>query len=120
MASLVFTSLDRAITSSKTWGEFRKKIGPEEYAALYQDRFYTPEPDDDPEDIDVDALEPSDDAPFNSDKVPGFTEGDYPPWLAQEIDEHLPREILERFAKYDSQCPESSFLLYKILSTGTP
>jgi len=65
-SSLVFTAperaaeidrLNRVIESSETWGEFRRKIGPEEYAKLYEDVFYKPEPDDDPEDIDEDQLE---------------------------------------------------------------
>src|SRR5271165_3429578 len=87
-ASLVFTSLKRAIEndrlhrgieSSKTWGEFRRAIGPEEYASLYEEVFYKPEPGEKPEDIPEDELEPEDDAPFHSDFVPGFCDGDYPP-----------------------------------------
>jgi hypothetical protein len=116
MDSLVFTSLDRAIEidrlhraiqTSETWGEFRKRVGPEEYAALYD--FYIPEPDDDPEDIDESELEPADDAPFSSDSVPGYCDGDYPPWLAQEIHKHLPKEILRRFAKYESSVLNGPF-----------
>ena len=105
---LVFTSLDRAIEidrlhraieTSTIWGEFRKSIGPEEYASLYADYFEKPDPDEDPEDIDPDTLEPADDAPFDSECVPGFSDGDYPPWLAPEIDLHVPEEILGQFAK---------------------
>ena len=123
MDALVFTSLDRAleidrlhraISQSATWGEFRKRIGREEYERLFEDQFEIPEPDTDPEDLDHYNLEPKDDGPFSSDAVPGFCDGDYPPWLAQEIDAHVPRDILERFAKRDSSVLNGSF--YRIES----
>jgi hypothetical protein len=118
MDSLVFTSLDRAIEidrlhrgieTSTTWGEFRKRIGPEEYAEFSRESFYTPQPDDDPEDIDESEREPSDDAPFRSDFVPGFCDGDYPPWLAQEMHRHVPREILNQFARENSSVLNGPF-----------
>jgi hypothetical protein len=74
--SLVFTSparaieidrLRRAIETSETWGEFRRRIGPEAHADLYGDDFYDPDPDDDSEDSGENALESSGDALFNSD-----------------------------------------------------
>ena len=35
---------------------------------------------------------------FTSQSVPGYADGDYPPWLQQEMGELLPAELLERFA----------------------
>jgi len=67
--SLVFTSPDRAmeidrlrraIETSETWGEFRRRIGPEAHADLYGKDFYDPE--DDSEDSGENALESSGDA----------------------------------------------------------
>jgi len=121
MDALVFTSLERAleidrlhraISDSKTWGEFRTKIGSAEYARLFEDQFYRPQPDDDPEDINEDVLEPKDGDPFTSDAVPGFCDGDYPPWLAQEIGQYVPRNILSQFAERDSSVLNGP--LYKI------
>jgi hypothetical protein len=116
--TLIFTSIDRAIEidrlqraieTSVTWGEFRQRIGRREYAALFRDCFYIPHPDDAPEDINEAALEPDDRAPFTSDAVPGFCDGDYPPWLAQEMHRHVPREILDQFATQGSSLINGPF-----------
>jgi hypothetical protein len=137
MPSLVFTSPDRAIEidylrraieSSKTWGEFRQRIGREEYVRLYKYVFFwpdedddldedmdeeepepTPDEDDDPEDIDEEDQEPADDAAFSSGDVPGYFDGDYPPWLAAEMDCYVPTEILQRFATLESSALNGDF-----------
>ncbi len=119
MSSLVFTSLDRAleidrlhraIESSATWGEFRERIGAEEYGALFQNAFYTPGPDSPVEkDTDEDEREPADDATFSSENVPGYSDGDYPPWLAQEMGRYLPKEILDRYATRGQSSVNGSF-----------
>ena len=66
-----------------------------EYQRLYEDIFSS--------DQNViaeaeDAREPADEEPFTSDCVPGFSDGDYPPWLAPEEDSYLPSELLREFA----------------------
>ena len=94
--------LQRAIEVSVTWGEFRERIGRGEYKKQFKDCFYTLQPDDDPESIDESEREPSDDAPFTSGSVPGLSDGDYPPWLSQEMHEHVPPEILNQFAREES------------------
>jgi hypothetical protein len=108
--SLIFTSperaveidrLRRALETSETWGEFRRRIGPEAHAELFGEDFYDPDPDDDSEDIDENPLEASADAPFNIEGVPLYGDGDWPPWLAQEMDKHVPPEILERYSTYE-------------------
>jgi hypothetical protein len=71
--------------------------------------FCKPEPDEDPKDIPQDEWEPADDAPFLAESVPGFCDGDYPPWLAQEMDRYLPGEILDRFAAEHSSVINGSF-----------
>jgi len=70
-----------AITESNTWGEFRGRMPPQEYAALYAESFST-----DPEVVaeDPEAAHPADDAEFSSEDVPGFCDGDYPRWIAAE------------------------------------
>ena len=119
--SLIFTSperaveidrLRRALETSETWGEFRRRIGPEAHAELFGEDFYDPDPDDDPEDSDEDPLKASADAPFNVDWVPRYGDGDWPRWLAQEMDKHLPTEILERYATYEESVFNGPF--YKI------
>ena|ERR1700688_146087 len=118
---LVFTSLDRALEidrlqralASATWGEFRRQIGAAEYARLFEEVFEKPPPDTDAEELDKYELEPPDDAPFNSERVPGFSDGDYPPWLAAEMQCHLPASILQRFARYDSSVINGPF--YRVM-----
>jgi len=65
--------------------------------------------DPDHDDIDASPVEPADDAPFNSSVVPGYCDGDYPPWLAQEMHSHLPTPILQQFAGAESSAINGSF-----------
>ena len=95
---LVFASPERArfidqihqaINQSKTWGEFRATMPEEEYRVLYN-RIV--------EDWGVEDA-PSEDDEFSSDSVPGYTDGDYPSWLQQEMDEVLPKDILDAYGE---------------------
>ena len=52
----------------------------------------------DSDELDGAWREPEDDEPFSCDSLPGFSDGDYPPWLALELERHLPNVILKRFA----------------------
>jgi hypothetical protein len=92
--ALFVDQIHRAIEESKTWGEFRQRLPAGEYHTLYQDEFTA-----DPEVIAEDDSpgEPADDEAFPND-VPGYSDGDYPPWLVQEPYRHLPAEILEQFS----------------------
>jgi hypothetical protein len=108
LSSLVFTSFDRAIEvdrlhraieSSKTWGEFGQKIGPKEYKRVRRALRQIDE-------------RPADDDAFSSECVPGFCDGDYPPWLAPEMDCYLPTDILKQFGTFESTTLNGSF--YKI------
>jgi len=119
--SIIITSRDRAIEidrlrraieTSETWGEFRQRIGPEAHEELFGEDFDDPDPDDDSEDNNTNTPGASPDAPFDSYEVPGYADGDYPPWLAQEMDKHLPPEILERYGNYHESVFNGPF--YKI------
>jgi hypothetical protein len=93
--ALFVDQLRRAIEESRTWGEFRRRMPAGEYQRLYKEIFST-----DPDVIAEaeDAREPADEEPFTSDRVPGFSDGDYPPWLAPEQDSYLPSELLRELA----------------------
>lgn len=84
----------RAITESQTWGEFRRRMPPQEYVALSADRFST-----DPAEIaeDPDAAHPADEEEFSSECVPGFCDGDYPRWIAGEQERYVSMDILSAF-----------------------
>lgn len=93
--ALFVDQIHHAIQESTTWGEFRRRMPASEYQRLFEDIFST--------DPDVlveteDAHEPADEELFTSDCVPGFSDGDYPPWLAPEQDSYLPSELLREFA----------------------
>ena len=78
---------------SATWGEFRRKMDPEEYARVFRVMFTA-----DTDTLDDVPREPEDYEPFSCDSLPGFSDGDYPPWLALELERHLPGAVLKRFA----------------------
>jgi hypothetical protein len=86
--------LHRAIGESKTWGEFRSRLPLGEYQSLYAD-VYTSDPE--VVERDADAREPRNDEQFSCDYVPGFSDGDYPPWLATEQHRFLPEDVLKAF-----------------------
>lgn len=75
-----------AIEESSTWGEFRRGLP----AGEWEDRIQ----------VYFDAAEeepPVDDAPFTSDDVLGYGEGDYPEWLLQVQLEWFPKELIEKY-----------------------
>jgi hypothetical protein len=49
------------------------------------------------------------DATFDVSMVPGFDEGDYPPWLQSEMDRYVPAAILERHATRRSSVLNGGF-----------
>lgn len=86
------TEIDRlhcAILDSRTWGEFRNAMPTGEYEQIVSVVF-----DEAGED------RPEADEPFNSSAVPGYCDGDYPPWLALEMEHVLPPAVLERFGRW--------------------
>jgi hypothetical protein len=98
-SAMFVDQLHRAIEESKTWGEFRRRLPAGEYEKLFAEVFGT-----DPDAIAKDeyAQEPADDAEFSSDFVPGYCDGDYPPWLATRQHRYLPAEVLREFGRQES------------------
>lgn len=96
----------RAITESQTWGEFRRRMPPQEYASLFDESFST-----DPEELaeDPDLAPPANDAKFSCERVPGFCDGDYPRWIAGEQERYVPLEILRKFARREGTFLNGSF-----------
>jgi hypothetical protein len=104
--ALYVDKIHRAIEESMTWGEFRKRLPAGEYQKLYEDRF-----SDDPDILEEseDAREPADDEPFSAEYLPGYSDGDYPPWVAPEQGRYLPREVLKEFATRGNTSVNGSF-----------
>jgi hypothetical protein len=109
---LVFATPERAAAvdrihramESTTWGEFRQKMDREEYARVLQVMFTA-----DTAALDDVRREPEDHEPFSCDSLPGFSDGDYPPWLALELGRHVPAAVLKRFATREFSWVSGSF-----------
>ena len=83
----LISEIHEAISSSETWGQFRAKMPAEEFERLLASSF-------------EDAEErPEDDDAFCGSSIPGWEEGDYPPWLQQEQERVLPRVVLDDYAE---------------------
>jgi len=86
--AIEISQLHCAIARSRTWGEFRAAMPAGDYELIAAQLF------------DLDDLDrPDDDEPFVPERVPGYVDGDYPPWLQQEMESVLPRKVVERFGK---------------------
>lgn len=94
--SLVFALEDRAqcvakmhqaIRDSRTWSEFRRHMPRREYSALLRAFANAGQP------------RPKGTDEFSGELLPGWTEGDYPPWLQLEMAQLIPRHILKRFGQ---------------------
>ena len=116
MGTLVFAPPERAelvdclhhaIEESITWGEFRRRMPKDEYKELFADVFST-----DPDELEVDegAREPGDKEAFSCEAVPGYSDGDYPPWVATEMDRYLPDSVIEAYGRKDDSVLNGSFL----------
>jgi hypothetical protein len=88
---LVFSSPQRAyhvhcistaIKTAKTWANFIEQLPAGEWESLSQGM----------EDEEPDAR-----SPFNAENLPGFSDGDYPPWLQAEMGKYVPATTLEEF-----------------------
>jgi len=88
---VVFTTPERAryvaslndAFDSKTWGEFRSRIPAEEWEQLAEGFEEVPGPDE----------------PFDFAAVPGYCDGDWPPWLQKEILHVLPPPLVRKYAE---------------------
>jgi hypothetical protein len=83
--------IHRAIDSSRTWGEFKKRMPPAEYESLMVRQF-----------DENNELRPNAREPFDAEQIDGYMDGDYPPWLMQSMDAFLPMELLQRFGVKDA------------------
>ncbi len=77
--------LHQALRTSRTWAQFRAAVPPGEYSAIIRsfDDFGEPRPR-------------STDS-FSAESVPGWSDGDYPPWLQKEMEDVVPMDILEAY-----------------------
>lgn len=103
---LVFAREDRArwvariheaIRTSKTWADFRRAMPRQDYSEVLRAFDNAGEP------------RPRSTDEFSGDSLPGWSDGDYPPWLQPEMSQLLPEHILERFGKRKSSHINGSY-----------
>jgi hypothetical protein len=76
-----------AVGRARTWSEFRSLLPPT-FEEELEKSFH---------DDEVDA--PDDSQPFDADRIPGYADGDWPAWPAQEALDWVPSEISARFGR---------------------
>lgn len=96
--ALLISTIHQAIDSSKTWGEFRAAIPAKEYSKIIVGAFE-----------DGGERRPAKSAPFDPEQLPGWSDGDYPPWLQSEMEAVLPRNLLRQFGRLDTTNLNGSF-----------
>lgn len=89
--------INRAISSASTWSEFRKLMPIKEYSSIVRNF------------DDHGQRRPKGTDPFTAEQLPGYCDGDYPPWLQAEMDLILPISFLEKHGKRESTSLNGSF-----------
>lgn len=87
-----YVRLWKGLETAKTWGEFKKKI-PREYYQWACTAFL-----DDEEEQEGEQTEPPASLKFDKEEIPGFLDGDWPPILESQMDEWVPKELLDALA----------------------
>jgi hypothetical protein len=82
----MWPAFTRHCRESKTWGDLRRNLPDGEWEDSFQVYF-----EDREEEI------PADDELFDAEDAPGYAEGDYPAWLAQEQLDWFPKELIEKY-----------------------
>jgi len=95
--ALFIARIHNALNNARTWGEFRSLMPRSEYSQII--RAYDEQGEPRPKSTDS----------FNAEGVAGWSDGDYPPWLQQEMDEIVPVDLLERFGARAMTCLNGDF-----------
>jgi hypothetical protein len=104
--ALVDEAVNGALAEAQTWGEFRKMLPAGEWDSIedaLREAHTFDEDDSDPPFWE----RPS--TPFDPAFIPGFSDGDYPRWAQQRMDDVLPGDLLEEFAEQRSSIHNGSF-----------
>lgn len=101
--ALELARIHEGLNTSKTWGEFKSRVPAhiyEEVLEMMQDEF----------DEDEENAAPELDSPFDPEDVPGYSDGDFPAWAAQEMLEWMPKDIQQKFGKIEASVFNDDFL----------
>lgn len=89
--------IHRALETASTWAEFRRLMPVREYSKVMQMIDDNGEP------------RPRSTDAFDAYDVPGFPDGDYPPWLQQEMESVLPNHTPQEFGELRSTMLNGAF-----------
>jgi len=99
--------IHHAIDTSQTWGEFKSRMPAEDYEEVVTR--WVEIRSEVGEDEAVGPGYPEAAATFSPDEVPGYVDGDYPPWLQQDLGHYLPVDVLSELGQYAESCHQGGF-----------
>ena len=86
--ALRVAGLHRALAKARTWGQFRAMVSPADYSEVVRASF-----------DDMYERRPTSTDKFSAEQVAGWSDGDYPEWLQQNMDLYLPEDLLQRYGE---------------------
>ena len=86
--AILIARIHETLRTAKTWRDLRDALPAQEFSTIAQAVTGREE-----------LLAVCYEFPFDPESIPGWVDGDYPPWLQQELESVLPREIISAFAK---------------------
>ena len=98
--ALHVAGVHRALKQARTWGEFRSMIPKSEYSKVIRASFDN-----------MCERRPKSTEKFSAESVAGWSDGDYPQWLQQDMDIYLPEEVLYRFGTFETTMLNGGFWL---------
>jgi hypothetical protein len=128
--ALELTAVREALESAKTWGEFRRRISPEDYEhalSWYEDllsfeAFCQEEGLDHPSrrdeawaqytQLSIGVRPPVDEDAFKIDHIPPYYDGDYPEWPAASMYAWVPKQIQETLGRMHDTRLNGEFLTF--------
>lgn len=90
--------LHEALQTSTTWSEFKTKVSQDVYEETL-------------ELLDEEGPEPDPESDFLAGRIPGYEEGDWPSWPAQDMLHWIPKDVQERFGSAEPSAISGDSLL---------
>lgn len=93
-------TINRAINTAETWGQFRAMLPDGEWDSI------------------ADAMDPdemnkyADDQPFDATRLSGYEDGAYPTWLMPLMLDFLPTDIVEKYAEVSASIMSGGNVCY--------
>ena len=89
--------IHEAIGNARTWAEFRSLMPQQDYSEILASF------------DDAGEQRPGGADEFSGEQLPGWSDGDYPTWLQQEMEHVVPMQILEEYGTLESTAINGSY-----------